>query len=386
MAEVKKCMWCYSEKLDEATKRKDGSGILKCQSCGLTMLSSVPENLDSLYGEESYFNPVKKVDTGYDQNYDLMTPLSLLWQVSIVDQLTISKEKKTFFEVGCATGNLLELTQEFIPNLTAYGIDVSKYSVAVCKEKGLEVSLAGIEEYTPKRKFDIIFSSETMEHLTDLKVFMEKVKKSMSNAGTFVFFVPCLRSNKKINREEDVFSHPEHLIFFTSEFFKKELSKFFGVPTNIYQINTDFGSSIVGIVSFDEKSISKLKVVMESILKNELPSSVDNQTLTNLAIIASKFSKFELAERSLASFKDKDSKVIFAEGVIACHKGEIHKAKEKFLESFGGGLIDYVKLKILYNLNSELINIYEKRLLRQEAGSKRVDGSTKGVFAKLRGN
>lgn len=347
---VKSCLWCHSKNLDLFTHRKDGVGILMCNDCNLYMVDKIPSNLkDSYYDEEAYYNAGKSnVDTGYGETYDLMSPAFLLWQNSIIEGIVRSNKKMSFLEVGCATGELLGLLMDNQKNLDIEGIDVSEYAIKAAKQKGFNASVSYIEDFASKLKKDIIFSSETMEHLDDLKGFMGGIKNNLDDNGVFIFYVPSI-AEEITEDEKSTYSrfntNLEHLLHFTPSFLKNELSKFLGMDVIIEEISTDFGPCIIGVATKDRDKINNARDMFEALQDGDIKNSLSNNILTGLVVISLKFARFELAEKIIGRLqnnpdfdKNEISKLM---GLLNYHKGNLVVSNsffELYLGAFPGNI------------------------------------------------
>jgi len=349
MTIVENCLWCSSPDLEPFATRKDGIHIIKCNNCQLVMVREFPENLDEYYYSEEYYNAEEaNVDTGYAEIYDLMAPAFLFWQNSFIEEANEEHHKKQFLEIGCATGNLLEILRDNQPNLTLTGIDVSKYAVQATKHKGFTAQVAYIEDYAAQPKLDIIFSSETMEHLDNLKSFLEGVARNLKDSGTFLFYVPSI-STVDAEKERDTYlrfnTNLEHLLHFSPEFLQTELTKFFKATVLIKEFKTGFGPCIVGAVSKDKRNLANLQELFTALDKNQLPAKPSDVLLKNIVVLGVKFSQFDLAEQALAEVEKRgvipqpDQHVL--RGLLGYHKGELHassKAFEAYLKASPGNL------------------------------------------------
>lgn len=343
MKKVSKCLWCGSKKIDLFTKRKDQTEILKCTKCGLYMVGSIPEDLDNYYYDETYYNANEtNIDTGYAEMYDLMSPAFLFWQNSLIEELNESHENQNFLEIGCATGNLLEIISENQKNLSVEGLDISKYAVMAARSKGLNAEVGYIDEYKSKPKKDVIFSSETMEHLDDLKSFLTGVLNNLKDDGVFLFYVPSISEDDANQNKESYLrfnTNLEHLLHFTPEFIENEFGNFFNSTVYVKEIKTGYGPCIIGALSKDETKLFDLRNILECIDRENIPNNTTNIFLKNLAIISLKFGNFNLATKAhelLNSRNDVDyDTILLIEGLIGYHSGSLESSNncfEKYLK------------------------------------------------------
>lgn len=370
MMTVTSCLWCGSRDLQPFAERKDGVRIVECPKCGLVMVQDIPEDLDEYYYSESYYNAEEaNVDTGYAEIYDLMAPAFLYWQNSLVEETNEAHAPKNFLEIGAATGNLLEFLRENQENLTIKGIDISKYAVKAMQQKGFDAEVAYIEKYKASPKFDIIFSSETMEHLDNLKSFLGGVANNLSDNGTFLFYVPSI-SMEDAKKDRDTYlrfnRNLEHLLHFTPEFFEKELKKFFKAEVLVKEFKTGFGPCIVGAVSKDANNLKDLKRLFAALETEKIPADASDVFLKNLVITALKFTQFELANKAMQQLKARPafdpSQMLLLEGLMGYHKGELIKSNrsfESYLKAVPGSAF---AIRSLLANERELTNMYQKEI------------------------
>lgn len=66
-------------------------------------------------------------------------------------------------DFGCGRGDLLQRIRDEVPTVSAAGIDFSEEAVRICRERGLEATVGEV----PEGRWDVIVSTEVLEHLDD---------------------------------------------------------------------------------------------------------------------------------------------------------------------------------------------------------------------------
>jgi len=97
-------------------------------------------------------------------------------------------------DIGCGPGFFLYyLQQKAYMNL--WGVDISKEQIEICKRMGfhnvyLDDGMNFLKKH--KNKFDICFSSNVMEHISDkiLCAFIKQIYESLTNKGKLILIVP----------------------------------------------------------------------------------------------------------------------------------------------------------------------------------------------------
>ena len=110
----------------------------------------------------------------------------------------ISKESK-ILEFGCGMGQNISL----LPN--AVGYDISKYSLAFCKSKGIAVveNLSKVKN----ESFDMVFSSHVLEHVDNPLEVIKQMKQKLKRGGKFILVLPVDRQRYPPNFKLEVSQH-----------------------------------------------------------------------------------------------------------------------------------------------------------------------------------
>lgn len=376
MIKVVNCLWCNSDELTLFAHRKDGVGIVKCDKCKLVMTDHIPEDPSEFYQEDYYNVPESHIETGMETGYAgshyLISPAFLFWQNALIEELNEAHSPSNFLEIGCATGNLLQILKENQTNLNLTGIDISEYAVDVCKQKKFEAQVATIEQYKAKPKLDIIFSSETMEHLDNLKSFLGGVSKNLKEDGVFLFYVPSI-SEKDAERENNEYIrfnvNMEHLLHFSPEFLKQELPAFFNTNVLIKEFKTGFGPSIIGAVSKKKIYLKNLEKLFTALEKEQIPNGSTGIFLRNLMIFSIKFGQFDFAEKILSQIEKRkmlgERDRVLLRALTRYHKGELEKANIYFQEYLKLSPTSQVAIQLLLANERELHKVHHSTYQNQ---------------------
>lgn len=90
----------------------------------------------------------------------------------------MGEEPKSFFDCGCAVGELLRQGEEL--GLSVHGIDVSSYPIHNKKQQEQNVEIVSILDYTKPINYDIAFCNGTLTYLDEktIEVALGKLKAS----------------------------------------------------------------------------------------------------------------------------------------------------------------------------------------------------------------
>jgi len=105
---------------------------------------------------------------------------------------------KTYLDVGCSTGVLLEkLIEAGAAPEDVYGVDISKEAIERCHEKGLNNTDLGdgakVEGFEPN-SFDCIVASDCLEHIEDDAAALRRWYELLKPGGRLIVFVPAFMS------------------------------------------------------------------------------------------------------------------------------------------------------------------------------------------------
>ncbi len=70
------------------------------------------------------------------------------------------------------------------------GIDILKSAVESLNKQGYDVTCQNAESFSFKKKFDVIFAGELVEHLSNPGLFLERCKKHLRKDGLLILTTP----------------------------------------------------------------------------------------------------------------------------------------------------------------------------------------------------
>ena len=108
-------------------------------------------------------------------------------------------KNKDVLDLGCIDVGKRKLKQrfniwihDFIREHSKYclGVDVNKKEIANLQRKGYNIIHGNVEKLNLNRKFDVVFAGELIEHLNNLGLFLNSVKKHLKKDGYFILTTP----------------------------------------------------------------------------------------------------------------------------------------------------------------------------------------------------
>lgn len=244
--EKRNCPNCGSEKFDVSLKSKDNRfgkdgkvfTIVKCKNCGLSYINPIfLENelgqfygVDFYLGNKSYLNKVSNI-------------ISLIKTSSLMKVIGKYKKNGKVLDVGCGLGGLVSSFIKY--GYDAYGVEINKDSKQFIENKlRKKIIFNDLKKANFKKKnFDIITTTHVLEHVYDLKSFLEEIKNNLKDDGFFYIRVPNsnffeykIFKNYAYNLEV-----PRHLLFFTRQSLEIVLKnagfeKIIFIKSNFYDI------------------------------------------------------------------------------------------------------------------------------------------------------
>lgn len=110
------------------------------------------------------------------------------------------REKSKVLEIGCAHGTFLSKIKE--KNVLAEGLELNSAALSDGVSKGLTIYPESIEEFSKKNgsAYDVVCSFQVMEHVADIKGFIESSLSVLKPGGRMMVSIPnnnCLMFSGK---------------------------------------------------------------------------------------------------------------------------------------------------------------------------------------------
>ena len=225
---MRKCPWCDSSKRTPHVRRKDGVMVLRCDSCGLCSVEGTPRKLDDLYDSFYFLKPGQEgyQDEGYS-DYESIPDSEFSWRLNLLSLFTTGTGR--LLDIGCATGKFVELA--LAAGWDAEGIDVSQYAVQIARQKGLKVHLGTVESLAVSpQSFDVVTAFDVMEHIWDLRSFLEAIRIILRPGGKLILLSPNAGSFRAIALSHKWIGYTtslEHVHYFDMRFLRHALAEIF---------------------------------------------------------------------------------------------------------------------------------------------------------------
>lgn len=201
----------------------------------LIYLSPRPDETEiTTYYPVSSYDPhlsVKSAKTLRDKLYLALRNLALDRKVSLIEKNgTPLSSSSTIIEVGCSTGELLQMLRKRngIPPEHCLGFEKDSRSASHARETfGIDVQMTGFHDSPFEGTFDRIIFWHALEHIHRINETLDKTRQSLANKGVMVIALPNAGSfDATLYRQHWVaWDAPRHLYHFTPATLGKLLNK-----------------------------------------------------------------------------------------------------------------------------------------------------------------
>lgn len=200
--------------------------IVKCRKCNFMFLDPLPsqELLDGIYSDNSYFENYHATHNGVESYIDAMECYRKNDE-AVINLIKRHKPLGRLFDIGCAGGRFLASAARF--GYDVYGIEPNMKMAEYAKNVfGFNVVPGKIQNVSfPEDYFDIIYASDVLEHILELRQSVRTIYGLLKKDGIFVvnqplvynrsFFNLLLKANMFFKQDKWAPNPPAHLWEFT---------------------------------------------------------------------------------------------------------------------------------------------------------------------------
>ncbi len=125
------------------------------------------------------------------------------------------ESSQSLLDCGCALGDAFPVFASRFPNARLHGCDLSSVAIHRCKERFFDLasfSVTSMEEVSGM--YDMIYSSNTLEHFTDYK---EKARNLLQHCRYLCILVPY--NETRFGKDLEYEPHSEHVVTFREHSF-----------------------------------------------------------------------------------------------------------------------------------------------------------------------
>lgn len=178
--------------------------IVKCRKCNLVYVNP-KENEKSIIGgytdviDPEYLETEKFRKDLFKKHYS---------------EICKFKKKGALLDVGCFCGFFLELTKK---RFESFGVEPSSWATKIATKRGARIIGKSLDN-VGARKFDVITVFDVIEHLSDPKKELIKIKKLLNNKGVVAIGTPNIESlTVKVLGSKHPFFIRMHVVLFSKK-------------------------------------------------------------------------------------------------------------------------------------------------------------------------
>ena len=203
-------------------------GKAQCAECGFVQRIHARFLGDTDYYEQDYAKYYER--PGTTQFHLARYRVLAEWMTSVLPATSYRR----ILDVGCGQGWAMEAMKGFYPEATIEGLEPSTFNSEVARAKGFQVYEARAGKAAlPENKYDLVFSNNVIQHVTNAREFVESLKEIVTDDGVIVITCPDGSiPNIEILWSDQNFSFlPAHLIRLCEESGLEEIRWFSSPPS-----------------------------------------------------------------------------------------------------------------------------------------------------------
>lgn len=187
---------------------KNGFHVWKCGRCSLVFVNPMPTDaeIDDFYSQHPRNDKYQRKSSGKYRR--------ARWRIMRLKRLVAGRR---FLDIGCSIGSSVEAARD--AGFEATGIDLDPQSIAMAAEHFSQCRFLHTSSGDLARageRFDLIFCTEVIEHVTDPQAFVDDLR-TLLNPGGIVFLTTPHATHFRI--PQDILSWyglkpPEHIVLF----------------------------------------------------------------------------------------------------------------------------------------------------------------------------
>ncbi|MCX8124162.1 MAG: class I SAM-dependent methyltransferase [Spirochaetes bacterium] len=146
----------------------------------------------------------------YEDDYESIYTAALFRLKLIKKFLGKDLSQKSLLDIGCALGFFCKAAQDIGFGIVE-GLEISHYAASYCKSKfDIPVHVTGFEQFTSKRKYDVITAWFVIEHFVDPYARLLQIYNMLEDKGIFACSLPSYFGPLFYrHREQWILSHPQ---------------------------------------------------------------------------------------------------------------------------------------------------------------------------------
>ena len=202
--ENRRCPACGSARAKRLGRKNDFE-LLSCRGCATLYTSHLPDAASAKDYDDYYVPENIAIPDFIDRRVD-----------EIIAGFAPYRDNNRLLDLGCGAGGLLLSAMR--AGWDAEGVEVSAKATEQVRAQGGKVFCGKLDEARyPDEHFDVVASSEVLEHVDDPRAFVEEVARILRPGGLFWATTPHGRgvSAKVLGLNWSIVVPPDHLHLFS---------------------------------------------------------------------------------------------------------------------------------------------------------------------------
>jgi SAM-dependent methyltransferase len=177
---VPKIIDLYKQELDFDVSRYfhglEAIGLYRCGDSGYRFYYPF-----DIFGDDVFYQQLQKAENYYP---------SEKWEYNAV--LDLIPENADVLEIGSGGGHFMQLAARKKKGVRLKGIELNTKAVTEARNKGLDVTAERIEDFATSNaeRFDVVCSMQVLEHITEVRSFIESSLRTLKKGGIMIICVP----------------------------------------------------------------------------------------------------------------------------------------------------------------------------------------------------
>ncbi len=268
----------YLFEIEEDKKYFKDVKIYRCNECDFCFVSPMPNNKDLDYFYENIYRsggrPPYLVSENYeDQKKHYLEDKNLSYLLYLTSLIDVRKIKN-LYDFGGGDGDLGYALKKKFPQLNLSCTEGDTYCEKILTDRGY-TNYKNLNDIN--KKFDLIVTTHSMEHLPDINSIFEKFSEILNPKGYIFFEVPNCSKEYWQGRPYD----GPHLLFYTKKSIemlaKKHGYDFINFSFSAYSFKRDHKNQRESQNSYYKRinsifSLSKIKTFLKKFVPNKMIS------------------------------------------------------------------------------------------------------------------
>lgn len=198
--------------------------ISRCNQCGFLFTNPRPDknHLKNYYNSDQYISHSNKIRSVTDLIYNLVRKYTLFQKERLIRKYTVHK---SILDYGCGTGDFLNTCLK--KGWDIYGFEPNDAAQEIASLKTGKEIYSSENDISQLSNLSIITLWHVFEHIPDLNLTLNALKKILAKKGKLVIAVPNHQAYDAILYKEywAAYDLPRHLYHFNQQTMKKLMEK-----------------------------------------------------------------------------------------------------------------------------------------------------------------